>query len=985
MNQQQISESQTIEGFTCSRIEEIPELRCTAYVFTHAQTGTPLLHLYNDDPNNLFSIAFRTPVSDSTGVPHILEHSVLGGSRKFPLKDPFQELLKGSLQTFLNALTYPDKTVYPVSSQVEADFFNLVDVYCDAVFHPLLTRNTFCQEGWRFNLDHEDAPVGITGIVYNEMKGVFSDFASHVERRTVSLLFPDTSYFYESGGEPEHITDLTYEQFKRFHAQYYHPSNSFIVLYGNIPSKKTLGFLDTAYLSAFDRTSSPAEIMVQPDWKGPRRAVIDAPATEKDNGLATIAIAWKVGHSSDPLISLVGRILYRYLMGTESSPLKRALIDSGLGEDLDDICGFETEFVHGIFSVGLRKSRPEHTDAIESLVFDTLQKQFRGGLDERLLEGAIRQTEFRLREITDAGRFPFNLLLAERCYRSWLYGGDPLAHLAFEKPLSIIREKKNQGCGWFGEKLRELLIDNPHYLRITVRASSGMGKKLETQSQEQARLLSANFSVEDRKRIHEQTKQLAEEQKKPSPPEAVATLPRLRKADLPPRNQEVPTVRTRIAEAEAFLHPLFTSGIVYCDIGFDCTNVPPDLLMYLPLYCELLTKCGAAGVSYEDMSTRISLSTGGIDSSIVCETKAGTTSPDLVFSCFVHAKALRERCGEMVEILWDLFHAPDLSNTKQIKDVLLEMRNDLNASVIDSGHHFAVTHASSHLVRSRHLDEALAGITQLRFLDQLVRTNAVDDIAQAMKKLHAAVIGNRACTVSLTADDPSQIATGIERLIASLPANAGDPGVYDFSERHVSIGIEISSSVNFVAKAWNLGTLSPESQGRFLLLSRNLSTGYLWDKVRVQGGAYGGMAMISGGHPVFACASYRDPNLSSTLSHFEKGIAEVAAAATSASGLDEAAVDQSIIGTIGRIDAPRTPHEKAFGETVSLVCGRTPELRQQIREAVLSATRESLGATAQELLDNRHTAVTVLGTAPAFDKAEKEDVFFAREALFSEE
>jgi Zn-dependent M16 (insulinase) family peptidase len=699
----QITVSQNVAGFTCTVVEEIPEIRSMAYVFSHEKTGARLLHIFNEDPNNLFSIAFRTPVSDSTGAPHILEHSVLGGSRKFPLKDPFQELLKGSLQTFLNALTYPDKTVYPVSSQVEADFFNLVDVYCDAVFHPLLTENTFCQEGWHFDLEKEDDAVGIKGIVYNEMKGVFSDFASHVERRIVSFLFPDTSYFFESGGEPEHIPELTYEGFKRFHAQFYHPSNAFIVLYGNIPSEKTLRFLDEAYLAAFDRSAAAADITTQPDWKLPRRAVIDAPAPEKDNGLATIAIAWKVGLSKDPLASLLGRILYRYLMATESSPLKRALIDSGLGEDLDDICGFETEFVHGIFSVGLRKSRPEHADVLESLVFDTLKKVAGAGLDERLLEGAIRQTEFRLREITDAGRFPFNLLLAERCYRSWLYGGDPLAHLAFEKPLSIIREEKKKGCGWFAEKIRELLVNNPHYLRITVRASSTMGKKLETQSVEQARVLSAHFSAADRKRIQERTKQLIAEQEKPSSPEAIATLPRLKKADLPRENLTVPTERTTIAGAAAFLHPIFTSGIVYCDLGFDCGAVPPELLMYLPLYRALLTKCGAADFSYEEMSKRISLSTGGIDGSLLCETKIGASPDDLVFSCFVHAKALVERCGEMIEILWDLFHTPDLSNAKQIKDILLEMRNNLNASIIDSGHHFAVTHASSHLVRSRYL------------------------------------------------------------------------------------------------------------------------------------------------------------------------------------------------------------------------------------------------------------------------------------------
>jgi hypothetical protein len=979
MNKQQIALDRNIEGFTCTGVEEIPELRSTAYVFFHEKTGARLLHLFNDDPNNLFSIAFRTPVSDSTGVPHILEHSVLGGSRKFPLKDPFQELLKGSLQTFLNALTYPDKTVYPVSSQVEADFFNLVDVYCDAVFHPLLTGNTFSQEGWHFDLEKINDPVGIKGIVYNEMKGVFSDFASHVERRLVSFLFPDTSYFYESGGEPEHITDLTYEEFRRFHSRFYHPSNSFIVLYGSIPSEKTLGFLHTHYLAAFDRIIPAAEIKSQPDWKSPRRAVIDAPAPEKDAGLATVAVAWKFGLSSDPLVSLLGRILYRYLMGTESSPLKRALIDCGLGEDLDDICGFGTEFVHGIFSVGLRKSKPEHADAVEALVFAALKKEIKDGLDERLLEGAIRQTEFRLREITDAGRFPFNLLLAERCYRSWLYGGDPLAHLAFEKPLGVIREKKKTGCNWFAEKIREMLIINPHYLRITVRASPDMGKKLETQSQEQARKLSAHFTEVDRQRILDQTKLLIEEQKKPSPPEAIAMLPRLKKSDLPFKNQEVPVSRTRIADAEAFLHPLFTSGIVYCDIGFDCRTVPPDLLMYLPLYGDLLVKCGTADFSYEEMSKRITLSTGGIDSSTLCETKTGdlASASELAFSCFFHARALVERCGEMIEILWDLFHTPDLSNAKQIKDVLFEMRNDLNASIISSGHHFAVTHASSNLVRSRFLDEALDGITQLRFLDRLIRANALDEIAAAMKKLHSLVVnGPSACTVSITADDPSPTAQAVQRLIASLPvAPEAGPAANGFTERIASTGFEISSSVNFVAKAWSLGPLSAERLGRLLLLSRNLSTGYLWDKVRVQGGAYGGMAMISGGHPVFACASYRDPNLSSTLSHFEKGLEEVAA------GLAPDAVDQSIIGTIGRLDAPRSPHEKGFGETVAILCGRTPEFRQQVREAVLSATSKDLAVAARELLDNRHSSVTVLGSTSSFDKAEQEDTYFVREPL----
>jgi hypothetical protein len=973
MTQDDLTVSQRCAGFLLERVQHVPELRSTAYVFTHEKTGARLLHLYNDDPNNLFSIAFRTPVSDSTGAPHILEHSVLGGSRSFPLKDPFQELLKGSLQTFLNALTYPDKTVYPVSSQVEADFFNLVHVYCDAVFFPLLTPNTFRQEGWHFDLESEDGAVGIKGIVYNEMKGVFSDFASHVERKTVSLLFPDTSYFFESGGEPQHITDLTYERFKEFHARYYHPSNSLVFLYGNIPSEKTLRFLNEKYLGAFERPSRIAEIVPQPDWTSPRRALIDAPAPEQDDGLATVAVAWKFGLSSDPLSSLVGRILYRYLMATESSPLKRALIDSGLGEDLDDICGFQNEFIDGMFCVGLRKSKPEHADAVEALVLSTLQKEIEGGLDERLLEGAIRQVEFRLREISDAGRFPYNLQLAERCYRSWLYSGDPLAHLAFEKPLSVVHAEKDKGCGWFADKIGEMLLRNPHRLLITVRASSSLGKQLETQSQQQAAALSAHFTASDRRRILGETQRLIAEQKKPSPPEALALLPKLSKSDLPPRNQEVPVQRTRIARAEAFLHPLFASGIVYCDIGFDCTGIPGDLLPYLPLYLELLTKCGAAEHSYEDMSTRVSLATGGIRSSIVCETSFD--SGELVFVAFVHAKSLVSRLDETVGILRDMLLEPDLSNVKQIRDVLFEMRNDLNASVIDSGHSFAVTHSSAYLSPARRLDEILGGITQLRFLDSLVQASSPSDAASAMKKLHSMVVSCAACTVSITADDPRPAAAALEPLIVALPGTPVTPVPLDFAERTDSTGIEISSSVNFVARSWSLGRLSADQTGDFLLLSRNLSTGYLWDKVRVEGGAYGGMAMVSGGNPVFSCASYRDPNLVSTLSHFEKGLSEAAA------GLPADAVDQSIIGTIGRLDAPRTPHEKGFGETLALVCGRTKEYRQRVRDSVLSATARGIAGAAQSILKTPHSAITIVGSAAAFDKAEKEKVSVKRETL----
>ena len=972
MAQQPLKLAQNIEGFIVERIQEIPELRSCAYVFYHEKSGARLLHLFNEDPNNLFSIAFRTPVSDNTGVPHILEHSVLGGSRKFPAKDPFQELLKGSLQTFLNALTYPDKTMYPVSSQVEVDFFNLVDVYCDAVFHPLLTKNTFYQEGWHFDVEDVREPVNIKGIVYNEMKGVFSNFSSHVERKTISQLFPDISYFYESGGIPENITDLSYEEFKAFHALYYHPSNSFIFLYGDIPSQKTLKFLNEKYLSEFNRMPVHSEIARQPLWSEPHTSEIEAPAPPEDDGYATVALSWIFGPSVDPVVSLMGSVVYHYLLGTESSPLKRALIDSHYGEDLDDITGFAMDFVQSIFSVGLRKTKPELAPAIGKLIFDTLKKEIDAGLDEELLEGALRQIEFRLREISDAGRFPYNLILAERCFRSWMYGGDPLAYLAFEKNILALRNMKKEGNGPFAAEIRKRLFDNKHLLVTVVKASSEMGKRLETQTALHARHLSKHFTEKDKIEILDMTNQLLHEQKAPNSPEALATLPKLSKSDLPLKNQEVPVLTGSVGSVPYYLHPVFTSGIVYLDVGFDCSVIPADILPFLPIYAELSSRCGCGGLSFEEMSRKIALATGGIHGSLLCETSAGTTD-GCVFKYFLHGKALASRLPDMLEIFSEMLLLPDLTDTKQIKDVLFEMRNDLSSSIINNGHSFAMTHAASRLLKSKFIGEMLEGVSQLRFLDTALKSFDADKIIERLTALHSLLVNKSACLVSLTADDPESAIGSVERTLTGHPARNAALEKTPFKKNiRGPMGIEISSSVNFVAKVW---TCKPDEMGPLFILAKNLSTGYLWNKVRVEGGAYGGMASISVGQPVFSCASYRDPNLVSTLKHFEAALQQVAL------GLDAESVDQNIIATIGRIDAPKTPHEKGLGETIAMLCGRSREYRQRLRESVLAATPDTLQRTARRLLEEKETVVTVIGSASAFDKAEKEGLSLTREKL----
>lgn len=976
MKTQNLKVGDKLSGFIVDRIEEIPELSTEAALFTHEKTGGKLLHLFNEDPNNLFCIAFRTPVYNNTGVPHILEHSVLAGSEKFPLKDPFKEMLKGSLQTFLNAITYPDKTMYPVSSQVEKDYYNLVDVYCDAVFNPLLTENTFSQEGWHYELENKEDDVSLKGIVYNEMKGVFSDFRSHVGRKTLSALFPETTYYYESGGEPEHIPELSYEEFKEFHRKFYHPSNSFTVLYGNLESDKSLKFLDEKYLNSFSELKIDSSIDEQIIWTEPQENTFSAPASKEDDGTCTVVASWITGSSTDAESALIGKIFSHYFFTNDSSFMRKALVDSELGEDLDDMCGFDGDLIQGMFSVGLRKVKIENSEKVKKLIKDTLEKELSKGLDQELLEGAIRQIEFSLREITGGGHFPYNLMLAERAYRSWLYGGDPLVHLAFEKPLNLIKEGKSKGPEFFNNKFKEFFIENNHALYSVINASSELGEKLGTMSKEQADDLSKDFNDEKRSEILKKTTELLEDQKKGPSQEALNSLPKLSRDDLPLKDEIVPTELHSISGTDLYIHPIFSAGIVYLDLGFELLTVEEDLIPYIPIYSELITRCGAGNKSSEDMARWVTLSTGGITCSDVCSTKYGTDD-ELIFKLFFHGKALAERFSEMEDIFSTMLLKPTLNDPKLIKDIIIEMKNDLSSYITRSGHTYAIREGSSKICKSKYIEELTDGIAQLRFLEKLLKANDIDNIISILQKLHNMIITKEGSLVSMTGEKALTFKDSVSKLVNSFPSNNIPNSEIPFKAQKEDSGrgYVISSSVNYVSKSWKLPSLTPEASGINYLLSRNLSTGYLWDKVRVEGGAYGGMAITGSLHPVFSCASYRDPNLSSTLNHFEDALKHIA------NGLPEDDVDQNIIGTIGKLDSPRGPHSKGFQETLSRITGRTVEDRQKMRDAILNCNSGKLSQYAKEILQSELSSVTVIGNEDSFSKATEAGININVESL----
>jgi Zn-dependent M16 (insulinase) family peptidase len=736
-----------------------------------------------------------------------------------------------------------------------------------------------------------------------------------------------------------------------------------------------LDFLDKNYLSQFEHLEIDSKIKHQPLWDVPKRIQVTAPAPKEDDGTATVAVVWIFGNTTDPVTTLGGRILAHYLLGTESSPLKRALIDSGLGEDLDDISGFDSELIQTIFAAGLRKSKVEYADKIQKLILDTLENQINNGLDKDLLEGAIRQIEFSLREITSS-HFPYNLRLAERCYRSWIYDGDPLAHLAFEKPLSIIKKEHEKGQSFFINLLKSNLFNNTHRLLSIVEASSEKGKQLEQQTEEQALKLTADFSQADKQRCFELTNVLLKQQMTPPSSDILAALPKLQKADLPRKGKDVPAIPNNLDGLTAFTHPIFTSGVVYFDIGFNFQSLPSRLLPFVAIYSELITRCGSAGFSYEENAKRIALATGGVDASVSCKTKPGTED-ELFFYGFIHGKSIISHFDEMLTIIKELLLAPDLANKKQIKDILLEERNSLHSSIIGSGHQFAISQASSYLSKSKYLDEVMGGIAQLRFLDDLIKKDDLKTIVESIAEIHRLVINKNSAFISITADEPSLVLPSVKQFLQALPSFTISIEQYQNPESIPKrpIGVEINSAVNFVSRIWKMPPATPQRFGLQYLISRYLSTGYLWDKVRVEGGAYGGMSISSITHPIFACASYRDPNLLNTLTHFEKGLESVAG------GIAQDKIDQNIIGAIGKIDAPQPPHTQGFSEAMDLMMGYTKEFRQNLRDVILGANTADIKAAAQRILATKENVISVFGGGGAFDIARESGFDFHREPL----
>jgi Zn-dependent M16 (insulinase) family peptidase len=934
---------ETRYGFQIRRVEQIPEIRVTAYEIEHEKTGAKLLHLHCDDRENLFSVGFRTPPRDSTGVPHILEHSVLAGSERYPLKDVFNELLRGTLQTFINAFTYPDKTIYPVASQERTDFFNLARVYADLVLRPRLLKETFLQEGHHLEFDANGELI-ISGIVYNEMKGAYSSPETLMFKALQENLYPETPYACDSGGDPEAIPDLTCNQFREFHRTFYSPTNARFFLYGDIPTEEHLRFL-AEVLAGFDLVAVDSSISLQNRWSEPRsiRGFYPINREEKLTGKTTVNLAWMTAENTDSETAMLLTIVADLLVGSAAAPLRKTLIDSGLGEDLSPVTGLERDLKQIAFAVGLRGTDPEKAPRIEALILDTLRDVAANGFDRDLIEGTLHQVEFHGREMV-RGAYPYGIVLMGRAYHTWLYDGNPLTDLNFPRTIIEIRRNFEARPALFQEVVRRWLIENPHRLLSVMEPSRTFQEEREQAVRERLARLAASLSQEERERIRQETLMLKQFQEQPDSPEAAATLPKLKISDISREIETVPTDTAAIGGVPILSHDLFTNGIAYLDLAFDVSDVPEELQPYLPLLGKLTTQMGAAGLSYEEMAKRIVLRTGGLGAGLAAGLTADGSGnwQKLIFS----VKALYRNVDEALAIIRDILMEGDLTDDARMRDLILEKKNGLHASVVPSGHLFAQMAAAASLSLTAWRNEQWHGRTQLRFItgtaDRL--PYLLEDLQEKLMRLRETVFARKRLTVNLTADGEGLkgLAGAAGRLIEALREGSAAGVMTEPTRDRAHIGIAIPAQVCYVAKVLAGPPYADPYSAALFVLARQLSNGYLYRHIRVQGGAYGGSCRYEPASGVFAFLSYRDPHLTETLDIYRGAADSVRRNPVSREELEKA-----IIGAIGALDRPLDPAGRGYTALIREFSGMTDAVRRRFRGEVLDITPEIIQETAQ--------------------------------------
>ena len=953
------------DKFKLLREQEIPELRTRGYLYEHIKTGAQFLSLVNDDKNKVFGVTFRTPPTDSTGVAHIMEHSVLNGSRKYPLKDPFKQLIGSSVNTFLNAFTFPDKTVYPCASAHIKDFYNIVDVYLDTVFYPVLSREAFMQEGWHYEVDGD--ALTYKGVVFNEMKGSYSDPKHIANNYAMNSLFPDTTYGVDSGGDPARIPDLTYEQFKEFHDTYYHPSNSFAYFYGDDDPEKRFEILEE-YLGDFDRKNISSEIALQVRFTEPSRSKHSYPAGEGDKGI--VSINWMIGEIKDVVLRHALVVLGYMLTGTPGSPLRKALIDSQLGDDFMVTLDPEDELRQVCFSAGLKGIDPGDTGILETLIFDTLEKLASEGLDQESVDAGLNAVEFSLREVDGVGgsAFPRGLNLCLQSLGMWLHGLDPIEMLAFEKPLNELKQRTKDNPHYFEDLIQKYLLDNTHRSTVTLTPNTTL---FETQAKQEVERLEVKYnSLDDseKERIIKEEAVLKKWQETPDTQEDLAKLPALTLTDLDTKIETVPTQLNAMNDAQVLFHDLETNGIVYIDLGFDMSTLPMHLLSYCNVLSTAFLEVGTSKDDYVSFMQRIDALTGGIATENMV-TKHSTNGT-IVSQVFMNGRALARQVSDMLALMRDALLHVRLDNKERFKQIVTEAKVGFETSIVDSGHAVVGGRLRSMLSESGWIGEQVGGIDQLQFVRALLKRIDTDwegvlkDLSEARQLLvnQSSLIVNVTCSYAVWRGLESHVTAFVKEIPSTPVVKQG----WHAAPVPASEGLSIPAQVNFVGKGANLYNLGYEFDASIFVIVKFLRSGYLWDTVRLQGGAYGGFCAFDKQSGVFSFLSYRDPNTSDTIARYDAVVEYLRTFE-----LSDADLEKVKIATVGDLGKYKLPDEKGRAALIRHLVGETDESRQETHDQAFNTTLKDFHTFADTLEKlNKQGTISILGSESALKSSD---------------
>jgi hypothetical protein len=970
----ELNKGRQLHGFAFIDSTPLPELNLTLYRLCHERTGARYVHLETADPNNLFAVGFRTPPADSTGVAHILEHTTLCGSRRFPVRDPFFAMLKRSLNTFMNAMTASDWTLYPFASQNEKDFYNLLGIYLDAAFFPLLRERDFRQEGHRLEFsepDNPDSALLFKGVVYNEMKGAMASPSSLLSRRLGRALYPTTTYHHNSGGEPAEIPDLSWEELKAFHGRYYHPSNAWFFTYGNLPLERHLEAIEAQALKSFD--ARPADSAVPPEQRfdAPRRVVETFPLDpgEATAGKTMVQVAWLACDVTDSFERLALGLLSTLLLGNPAAPLYKALLDSKLGSNLAPGTGYQDENRTTCFAAGLQGTEPERAEAIEKLILGTLEQIATSGFAPERIEAAIHRLEFANREVS-GDHYPYPLGLLMRLIGPWLHGDDPVSPLRLEENLSHLRAELAVGP-FFQDLIRRHLLANPHRVTLTLRPDSDQHRREERETAERLERIKAGLDEAQKEGIVLQARQLMEAQEAR---DDLSCLPTLLREDIPATEPQVPFTRSRESDREVLWFDQPSNGIGYFSAHLPIDALPEDLLAYLPLFCALLTQVGAAGQSYLEMAERLEAGTGGI--------QAGTEildHPELAGSfqgvIELRGKALVRNQDKLFGLLADFCTAPDFSDLNRLHTVVNQVRANLDNSIPGSGHSYAARAAAARLSPAGRLRETWGGLDLIRFVRQVAgrRPEELEELAEKMRQIAGRLFSREqlACAVTGEGHAFDAVRAAINPYLCALPAPAGTTPAARalFAPAADRRGWATSVPVSYVTRVFPTVPFTHPDTAALLVLAKLLRAGFLHREIREKGGAYGGLASCNPEAGTFSLLSYRDPQLARTLRVYDEAAQWVAAGSFSTEEIDEA-----VLAVFGELDRPLSPSGRGHREFANIRQGLTRQMRQRLREGVLAAGRSDLQRVAERYLvaGRKESAVSVIAGEEALRQANAE-------------